>query len=264
MRWRGAADSAHDRHVRPLSARLRTRTWLLAAVVVLAACGSPARSPGRDGRASPAGTSSTRVPATTSPGDDAPGGTDVTVTAGTTDSTSTTATTTLPTTTTTTAAPAPPTTSPGRTTWPVTTKVDQVLGLELTVTTSSPDIGPGERATFVFRIRNTSDTDHVVYNSNTDFIALDGDGDGDHWAPFCGARPAVLTYADLAPGASIGGDDVAYPGDGGSEPCPRPPPGDYDLVVTIYGCRQPRPYGEGSGDCDDGSWARVSMPVRQR
>jgi hypothetical protein len=180
----------------------------------------------------------------------------------TTTTTSTTSTSTTTTTTTTTTV-APPTTTtttaPGRAVWPSARAVDEALGLELTVTTSSQDIGPDERATFVFRIRNTSTTEDVVYDANTDFVSVQGGEGGGHWAPFCGARTAVLVFETLRPGQSIGGHDVAYPGDTGPEPCPRPPAGAYELVVRIYGCRQPPQSG-----CDEGSVARVAIPVRQR
>jgi hypothetical protein len=195
-------------------------------------------------------------------------------TTSTTTSTSTSTTSTSSTsTTTTTSTVAPPTTTtttaPGRAAWPSARAVDEALGLELTVTTSSQDIGRDERATFVFRIRNTSTTEDVVYDANTDFISLqsgEGGEGGGHWAPFCGARTAVLVFETLRPGESIGGHDVAYPGDRGPEPCPRPPAGDYELVVRIYGCRQPPPQrdGEGTRACDDGRVGTVGIPVRQR
>ena len=171
----------------------------------------------------------------------------------------TTSTTTTPTTSTTTTSTTTTTTAPGRAAWPSARAVDEALGLELTVSTSSQEIGPDERATFVFRIRNTSTTDDVVYDANTDFISLQGGAGGGHWAPFCGARTAVLVFETLGPGASIGGHDVAYPGDTGPEPCPRPPAGEYQLVVRVYGCRGPAPSG-----CDEGSVARVGISVRQR
>ena len=185
---------------------------------------------------------------------------DPTTTTTTTTSTSTTTASTT-TTTTTTTIPTPPstTTPPGRAAWPSARTVDDALGLELTVSTSSQDIGPDERATFVFRIRNTSATDDVVYDANTDFISLQGGEGGGHWAPFCGARTAVLVFETLRPGQSLGGHDIAYPGDTGPEPCPRPPAGEYQLVVRVYGCRGPAPSG-----CDQGSVARVAIPVRQR
>jgi hypothetical protein len=145
------------------------------------------------------------------------------------------------------------------------TYVDEELGLRLTVTTSSQDIGPSEDATFVYTIVNTTETEYFIYNSNADFIGLRSDTAPGSWSASCLGRPAVVTYATLGPGEMIGGRDVAYPGDPAEHSCPRPDPDEYHLEVRVYGCRRPTPYQEGEqSTCSDARSTGVRVAVRQR